>query len=178
MNAYPLRRMVAWNLPAYETVKAAHAQGAAIQWNHPGFPGSPWDTAQQPKGLVGTAFDAWEHYTPLYDEWKEQGTVPVFVGTTDTHDGTFSWPERTVIHGPSAHGSDLAEAVRAGNVAMWSMEGNQLLYGREEVVASAWAALAEGPRMKEDKAARIRAALQKVRLADLLKASPPSVTKM
>jgi len=173
MCAYPLQKLVAWDLPAYDIVKAAHAQGAAIQWNHPGFPGSPWDTAQQPKGLTGTAFDAWEHYTPWYEEWKAQGRVPVFVGTTDTHDGTFSWPERTVMQGPSPRGDDLAEAIRAGNVAMWSMEGAQLLYGREDVVEAIWRALAEGRKLKEEKAARIRAALQGLKLVDLLKASEP-----
>lgn len=173
MCAYPLRELVAWELPAYDIVKAAHVQGAAIQWNHPGFPGSAWDTAQQPKGLMGTAFDAWEHYTPWYEEWKAQGRVPVFVGTTDTHDGTFSWPERTVMQGPSPRGEDLAEAIRAGNVAMWSMEGGQLLYGREEVVAAIGAALAEGRRLKEEKAERIRAALQGLKLVDLLQASEP-----
>lgn len=173
MCAYPLQKLVAWDLPAYDIVKAAHAQGAVIQWNHPGFPGSPWDTAQQPKGLVGTAFDAWEHYTPWYEEWKAKGVVPVFVGSTDTHDGTFSWPERTVIQGPSAQGDDLAEAIRAGNVAMWCMEGDQLLYGREEIVEAIWAALAEGRKLKEEKVDRLRAALRRMKLVDLLKASEP-----
>lgn len=173
MNAYPVRELVAWDTTAAVICKAAHAQGAVIQWNHPGFPGSEWDSAHQRQGLAGTSFDAWEHHTPLLADWQGRGTAPVFVGSTDTHDGTFSWPERTVVRGAGAQGADLAEAIRAAEVAMQSVEGHELFYGREEVVAAVWAALAEGQRLKEEKATRIRQALQGVDLVGLLKASQP-----
>jgi len=76
LNAYPVKELVGWELPLEGIVNAAHAQGAVIQWNHPGYPGSDWDSTQQPKGLEGTGLDAWEHMPPRYDEWKQAGKLP------------------------------------------------------------------------------------------------------
>jgi hypothetical protein len=172
-NAYPVRELVPWDTTAAAICQAAHAQGAAVQWNHPGFPGSDWDSAQQLHGLEGTALDAWEHLTPLLADWQAQGRVPVFVGSTDTHSGTFSWPERTVVRGVAAQGGDLAAAVRAGDVAMQSVEGDRLFYGREDLCSAAWAALASGDLLKAEKAERLRRALRGIDLVGLLEASQP-----
>jgi hypothetical protein len=55
------------------------------------------------------------------------------------------------------------------------MEGDRLLYGREDLAASIWAALGEGGGLKEEKAARLRAALRGIDLVGLLRSSQPRV---
>jgi hypothetical protein len=172
---YPVTELVPWDTTAAAICQAAHAQGAAVQWNHPGYPGSPWDSGQQRRGLMGTQLDAWEHPTPLLEVWEEHGLVPAptFVGSTDTHDGTFSWPERTVVFAPRLSGPDLAAAVRAGDVVMHSPEGDRLFYGRPELMARIWDALAAGDGLRRAKEQRLRAALRDIDLVSLLEGSQP-----
>lgn len=170
-NAYPLKEVVSWEVPLGDIVKAAHDQGAVIQWNHPGALHSDWEKAQTPNGLAGTALDAWEHIPPAYDEWKNARKLPVITGSTDTHDGTFSWPERTVVISPSPEGEDLAEAVRRNRVAAIDWDNSHYLFGSDEMTALVWAALADGKALKEMKAQRIKQALAKADIVGMIESS-------
>lgn len=178
-NAYPLKELVGWELPLEGIVNAAHAQGAVIQWNHPGYPGSDWDSTQQPKGLEGTGLDAWEHVPPRYDEWKQAGKLPVLTGATDTHSGTFNPTECTIILAPSADGADIAAAIRRGDVIGVSPRESGLLFGSDRMASVVRAALAEGKSLKAAKAERLKAELKNADLAGLIKASAakPEVKK-
>lgn len=167
MNAYPLREVVSSDLPLYDAMRAAHSQGAVTQWNHPGFPSSEWANKQMKNGLAGTGFDAWEHIPMSYDTWKESGRLPTLVGTSDTHNGTFGWSERTVILAPSAGEYDVAESVRWGRTAIVSPNDPLLLYGNSDMTAPLWAALADGKKLKEAKAERIKQMLKNADMSKL-----------
>lgn len=172
-NAYPLTNVIPWKTNLETIVKAAHDQNAVIQWNHPGFPYSIWTVNQMPKILEGTGIDAWEHYPEEFEEWKKAGKVPVLTGTTDTHDGTFDSPERTIMLAPAATGADVAAAVRSGNVVALSPDGGRLLYGPDQLTAIVWQAIAEGKTLKAIKADRIKTVLRNADIVGLLKSSPP-----
>ena len=177
MNAYPLKERIPWNLMPEEAAKQAHAQGAAIQWNHPGG-ASEWAKKHLAEGVVGTGFDAWEHFPAHYAAWKEAGILPTVVGSTDEHFG-FVGPnqERTLFFAPAATGEALAEAVRSKNaVALFGKKG-RLLYGpNDAAIAKVWASLAEGKSMKDAKAERLRSALKDADIAGLLRHSPVKPT--
>jgi len=170
-NAYPLREPISEKLTMQEMVKAAHAQGAVIQWNHPTAVPSEWTTAHL-AGIKGTGLDAWEHIPPEYDAWKNAGKLPTLTGTTDTHDGTFAYPERTVILAPSPLPQDVAEAVRRGRTVVISGMGDRIIYGSDEMIAAA-SSLADGRLLKAAKAERLKKLLSRADVAGLLRASQP-----
>jgi len=171
-NAYPLKRVIG-PIPPADAVREAHAQGAIIQWNHPGWPASDWAFRHVPRGTEGTGFDAWEHYTDEIDRWKRQGIMPVVVGSTDNHSTSFGWSERTAIIGPSAEGNDLADAIRGRRAALVAQTTNGYLYGPDEMPYWVWQALADGASVKRTHAERIRTALQDADIMGLLRANPP-----
>lgn len=168
LNAYPLREVVSSTLTPEETIKAAHLQGAVVQWNHPGFTGSDFEMSHLMTGLAGTQCDAWEHYTSLYTAWKASGKLPVMVGATDTHSGTFGWPERTLILAPSPEGNDLADAIRQAKVVMVSSQGGDFLYGSDEMLKYAWSALKEGNKLKAAKAEQLKQLFKNADITGLL----------
>jgi len=175
-NAYPLTEPITPEMSPYETAKAAHEQGAVIQWNHPGFPESDWALAHMNTQLDDTGCDAWEHVPPTYDEWKQAGKLPVIVGSTDTHSGACSTPaERTVILAPAPLGPDLAEAVRRGQVVAVEIGSSRVFYGQDIMFGRFIAALAEGTALKKTKAGRITEALKDADIPALLKAGPPKI---
>ena len=177
-NAYPLRELIPWTLTVEEFVKAAHAQGAVIQWNHPGFPGGEWDAVHQRTALQGTEIDAWEHVVPAtYEKWKAAGMLPVITGSTDTHSGTFVDLERTIVIAPSPSGTDIAEAVRARRVVALDLIGGRLLYGPDAMVGTVWGALSEGKALKAATAERLKAALRRADIPGLIRSSPPRAVK-
>jgi len=170
VNAFPVKELISWKLTPYETVKAAHAEGAVIQWNHPGVPGGPWDTAHQADGLADTGMDAWEHFPPYYDQWKGAKSVPTLTGASDTYTGTFDTLERTIVAAPSPAAADVAEAIR------WKRElailpGPDWFYGHPSLIARLCADLAQGTALKTAKADALRAMLKDADVVGLLKAS-------
>jgi len=171
-NAYPLKTVLPFTTE-YDTIKAAHQQGAVIQWNHPDR-SEDWNKAQYFQALTGTALDAWEHVPDYYEEWKAQGMLPVVTGTSDTHDNT-PWSERTLILAPSAQGEDIAEAIRSGQAIAVSLyeQRPEIFFGSEAMQARAWALLADGEALKQAHAERLRAMLKGADLVGLLKASQP-----
>mgnify|MGYP005839765869 FL=1 len=173
MNAYPVRECISPDLSPYDTIKAAHVQGAVIQWNHPSAPDSDWAKAHRDTGGAGTGLDAWEHIPPKYDEWKSAGNLPVITGSTDTHNGAFSYNERTVIFAPSADADDVAEAVRCGRVVALSLHDSRMLYGPDDLIAAVVSALREGRGLKSAAEHRIRLALQTSDVPGLIRASKP-----
>ncbi|KPJ62009.1 hypothetical protein AMK68_05455 [candidate division KD3-62 bacterium DG_56] len=174
LNAYPLKQVVSWRLSPYDTIKAAHVQGAVIHWCHPYAISSKWADPLMETGIAGTGLDAWEHIPRTYDAWKKAGTLPVLVGSTDSHSGTFTQaPERTIIFAPTAQGDDLAEAIRSGHTVLVAWKAQNLFYGADDMLALAWAALAEGEALKTAKAECLRNVLKEADLAGMLLASPP-----
>jgi hypothetical protein len=171
-NAYPLRTRVAWTNDANRIFRDAHSQGAVIQWNHPGYPGSAWDTDLQETGFDVSGLNAWEHYTPRIDGWEAAGRMPALVGSTDTHSGTFGVAERTVIVSMGAAGEDLAAAIRRRQTVLLSSEGPRFLYGPRRLTDLVWAALAEGQTLRTLRTERIQATLRRADLAGLLSAAP------
>ncbi|NQU09393.1 hypothetical protein HQ590_01265 [bacterium] len=173
LNAYPLQQLVSWRLTPEETVRAAHEQGAVIQWNHPGWsPDYPWTKRHLEIGLTGTGLDAWEHRPPHYEAWKAQNRLPVIVGSTDTHSGTFDRLERTIILAPSTEGRDLAEAIRSGNAVMVWTDGEHFVYGSDDMAARVALALREGTGLIRQAEHRIAESLREIDLQKLLKESP------
>jgi hypothetical protein len=172
MNAYPLKDVISWKLSPYETVKAAHAQGAVVQWNHPGFPDDTWQTEHMKTGLEGVGTEAWEHVPFQYDLWKREGRCPLIVGTSDTHDGTFSDGECTIVWAASTAGDDVAEAIRWGQAVAVEPAFAKLFYGPDGMIARAWAALAEGKALKAAKADELKRVLEKADLRGIVQAAP------
>jgi len=173
-NAYPLKTALPFTTE-YDTIKAAHAQGAVVQWNHPDR-SEDWNKAQYFQALNGTALDAWEHIPGYFEEWKAQGMLPVITGTSDTH-SPIPWSERTIILAPSAQGADIAEAIRAKQAIAVSLyeQRPEIFFGAEGMRNLAWALLADGDGLKQTHAARLKAMLKNADLVGLLKASPPRV---
>ena len=179
MNAYPLAEPITPEMTAYETVKAAHEQGAVIQWNHPGFPESDWALVHMDGALDDTGCDAWEHVPPTYDEWKQAGKLPVIVGSTDTHSGACSMAgERTIILAPTPDGADLAEAIRRGHAATVGVRSARVFHGEDIMIGRVVSALAEGAAIKQAKAGRIREVLRNADVPALLQVSPARVVNV
>jgi hypothetical protein len=174
VNAYPVTRFIAPAQTVEAIGSAAEAQGAVVQWNHPGFPAADFAVKQMPLGLAGTGLSAWEHYPARHDDWLKAGTLPPIVGATDTHDGTFAKPERTIICVPKASGAALASAVRRGRAVALLHGRDTLFYGPDAAsIAAVWTALAQGETLRDEKAERLKAVLRNADIAGLLRASEP-----
>ena len=171
--------MVSWKQPSDKIIEAAHKQGAVIQWNHPPWPGqdSEWGKEHARNGIAGTGLDAWEHYPTNYEEWKRTGKLPVLVGTTDTHSGTFEG-ERTIVFAPAPMGEDVAEAIRRARAVAVFPYCPRLFYGPDDnLISVVWSALAEGKALKAAKAEHLRSALRNADLAGMLQADPSAIAK-
>jgi hypothetical protein len=168
MNAYPLKELIPWDRPAEETIALAHAQGAVIQWNHPGAGRDAWTQKQIKDGMAGTALDALELEGDLYEQWKQSGREPIVVDRTDSHSGFFGWGGRTIILAPGASGEDLAEAIRKGRVVAIDPASRRLIYGPEPMRQAVLAALAEAKALKQAKRLAIQRILQKADFAGAL----------
>jgi len=178
MNAYPLRKLIPANLSPYATIRAAHMQGAVIQWNHPGSNFDwAWYLAHGEQAMRGTGLDAWEHPMSQYGQWKAEGRLPPLVGSTDTHDATYGQSERTLILAPGPAADDVAEAVRREAILLVSVQDSRMFLGPDEMIARAVAALSDGQALREQRAARLKAALAKADIPSLLRKSPAAVVK-
>jgi hypothetical protein len=157
-NAFPLTERIAPDMTPAELTRQVHDRGAFVQWNHPGYP--DWGKEYLATGLPPDAFDAWEHLPPRIDAWKKN--VPLLTGTTDTHDGTFGQsPERTIVFVDPVDGAILAGELRAKRAVAVLPDGGKLFYGPGVYVTRALAALAEGQGLKEARARRLGAILDK-----------------
>lgn len=119
MNVYPLTEEGGYSFgPTFEEMVAtAHKNNAIIQWNHPDTDYSNLPDYLE-NGLKGSNLDAWEHYPPHYSKWKREGRLPVLVGGTDTHNGTFHMPERSLMFLPSCDIRAIADGLKAGRIVM------------------------------------------------------------
>jgi len=171
LNAYPLRELVDWTLPPYEVVRSAHAQGAVVHWSHPTEGAGEWTETGFAYGLGPLGVEAWEHVPPAYDEWREEGRLPVLVGSTDEHMGYFFNLERSIILAPGAGGVDVAEAIRRGNVCIIEPTMENVVYGAPHMIGRVREALLEGTELRTRRAARVRAALSSLDIAGLIHAS-------
>jgi len=169
LNAYPISKLVSWNVPAADIIRSAHEQNAVIQWNHPGNPLSPWAQKYLNDGIEGTGLDAWENYPRKYDEWKKAGKLPLVIGSTDSHDGTFSAPARTIIFAPSPQGWDIAEAVRSRREIGLLPTQPHLLCGSDIGASYVYAALAESKALKSAKTKQLTDALRCADIVGLLR---------
>jgi hypothetical protein len=174
-NGYPLQQRVSPQLPLDRAVAAIHQQGGIAQWNHPGFPNPApdWVLAHLRSGLAGTGLDIWEHVPGRYQAWRQAGTLPIITGTTDTHNGTFSPPERTVIFALELQEKNLMAALRGDRIICLSPEDAEYIYGSKTMLARFRQALARGGDLKQEKARRLQSMLRRADLAGLLEASSP-----
>ncbi|MBE3070875.1 MAG: CehA/McbA family metallohydrolase, partial [Planctomycetes bacterium] len=181
-NAYPVKELIPWDAKAGDVdglIAAAHAQGAVIQWNHPGFPGSPWEIEQIPTALDRVGADAWEHVPTEYDRWKQLKACPLLVGTTDTHNGTFTPAECTIILAASPQGPAVVEAIQNRLAVAVLPFYAKIFYGPDPVVALAWSALADGKGLRAAKAGELKKVLKKADLPVILRDAPSKpVAKM
>ncbi len=170
LNGYPLREMVDWELAPYELVRSVHAQGAAIQWNHPEA-NSEWGKVGFAEGIGPLGVDAWEHVPPAYDKWRAEGRLPTLVGSTDEHMGYFFNVERSVIFAPSPAGVDVGDAVRRGNVCVFDPTLPRVVYGAPRMIGRVRQAMLEGKTLHERRQAAIAVALANVDIVGLISAS-------
>ncbi|HOK79716.1 MAG TPA: sugar-binding protein [bacterium] len=167
-NAYPLTKAIPWTLPPEQIISLVHQQSAIVQWNHPGWTYSTWELQRIDSGLE-TGLDAWEHIPFHYYQWKKNDTLPPLIGSTDTHDGTFSNPERTVIVSSGCQEKDIVEAIRTGKTILVSpSRGSDFMYGDNAVVSQAWDILLEPQELKNMKKQHIMNMLKNADLPGLL----------
>ena len=140
MNVYPVPPEGGYTFgPTFEKmVDAAHTiKGAIIQWNHPdtSYSNLPYYLEN---GIRETKLDAWEHYPPHSPKWKKEGKLPVLTGGTDTHNGTFHMPERSIMFIPSADCYDIAAGVKNGKIVMMDPWNGAYTITREMINKSRW----------------------------------------
>ncbi|MCM8816983.1 MAG: hypothetical protein NC913_05675 [Candidatus Omnitrophica bacterium] len=169
-NAYPLKKVIPWDGTAEEIIDYAKQQSAIIQWNHPGWTNSQWELSRLEKPLTDTNLDAWEHIPLYYYDWKKQDILPALVGSTDTHDGTFSNPERTIIVAPSVSEKSIVDAIKEKRSILVSpAAGSDYMYGENYFIGEAWDILLEAQNLKENKRNQIKSMLKNADLTNLLK---------
>ncbi|HDZ20426.1 hypothetical protein LCGC14_0161870 [marine sediment metagenome] len=172
LNGYPLGELVDAELPAYDLVRNAHAQGAVVQWNHPSEGSGKWAELGFSQGLGPLGVEAWEHVPAAYEQWRKTGRLPVLVGSTDMHLGYFTDLERSIILAPSAGAVDVAEAVRRGNVCIIQPTRKNVVYGAPHMIHLARAALLEGNEFRSRRADYLRSVLANVDITGLITTSP------
>lgn len=82
-----------------------------IVWNHLGWTGSEWELSRIDIGLSGIEVEVWEHIPFNYYDWKKKAMLPALIGSTDTHDGTFSNPERTIVYSADLKVESIVDAI-------------------------------------------------------------------
>lgn len=190
VNIYPTPPGSSYKLgPTFkDVVDHAHTiPGAIIQWNHPdtGYSNLPHYLEN---GLEGSNLDAWEHYPPHYTKWKKEGKLPILTGGTDTHNGTFHMPERSIMFIPTADCYDIAAGVRAGKIVMmdpWNgaytitrnmvnksrWDSDLFFYGQDDMIQLAVDVLADPEYLVKIKKKRIAEYLKDVDIRGLINSS-------
>ncbi|MBE6407963.1 MAG: hypothetical protein E7038_05085 [Lentisphaerae bacterium] len=190
MNVYPVPPEGGYTFgPTFEKmVDAAHTiKGAIIQWNHPdtSYSNLPYYLEN---GIQETKLDAWEHYPPHYTKWKKEGKLPVLTGGTDTHNGTFHMPERSIMFIPSADCYDIAAGVKNGKIVMmdpWNgaytitrdminksrWDSDLFFYGQDDMIQLAVDVLADLTYLVDLKKKRIAEYLKEVNVRGLINSS-------
>lgn len=168
-NAYPLEKVIPWDLPAEQIIQLAHQQQAIIQWNHPGWTNSEWEMSRIDSPLTDTGLDAWEHIPFHYYDWKKQDISPALIGSTDTHDGTFSKPERTIIYSNKISAKDIVDAIKEKRCLIFSPSAeSDVMYGETNIIGEAWDILVEGQQLKKQKQETIKKMLKNADLPGIL----------
>lgn len=190
VNVYPMPPGSSYKLgPTFkDVVDHAHSiKGAIIQWNHPdtGYSNLPHYLEN---GIEGSGLDGWEHYPPHYTKWKKEGKLPVLTGGTDTHNGTFHMPERSIMFIPTADCYDIAAGVKAGKIVMmdpWNgaytitreminksrWDSDLFFYGQDDMIQLAVDVLADPHYLVDIKKKRIAAYLKDVDIRGLIDSS-------
>lgn len=168
-NAYPLKEVIPWKGTAEEIINLARTQSAIVQWNHPGWTGTKWELTRLDQPLKDINLDAWEHIPLYYYQWKTQDILPSLVGTTDTHDGTFSNPERTIIVAPYLSEKSIVDAIKEKRSILVSpSSGSDYMYGDNYFIGEAWDIMLEAQQLKETKRNQIKSMLKNADLVNLL----------
>ena len=190
VNIYPMKMGNEYSLgPTFkDVVAAAHAiDGAIIQWNHPDTSYSNLPEYLE-NGIEGSGLHAWEHYPPHYTKWKKEGKLPVLTGGTETHNGTFHMPERSLMFLPSSSCADIAEGVRKNSLVMvdpWNgaytitrgmvnksrWDSDLYFYGSDSMIQLAVDALADDDYLLNVKKKRIAQYLEKLDVKGLINSS-------
>ncbi|MCM8789291.1 MAG: hypothetical protein NC907_05830, partial [Candidatus Omnitrophica bacterium] len=168
-NAYPLKRLIPWDVGKDEIINRAKQQVAIIHWNHPGWTNSQWELSRIDQLPVDGTLDAWEHIPAHYYLWKKQDILPALVGTTDSHDGTFSNPERTIIVSADLSERSIVEAIKnKRSILVSPYSGSDFMYGENESISEAWDFLFEAKELKTAKKGHIKNLLREANLVGLL----------
>ncbi|HON05686.1 MAG TPA: sugar-binding protein [Candidatus Ratteibacteria bacterium] len=169
MNAYPLKKTINWKVSLDEIIQQVKKQDAIIVWNHPGWTGSEWELSRIDSGISTIGVDAWEHIPAYYYEWKKQEILPPLIGSTDTHDGTFSNPERTIILSSELSQEGVVSAIKNHNTILVSpSKGSDYMYGENAVIAEVWDIISDGYGMKKAKENQIKKMLKDSNIIKLL----------
>ncbi len=167
LNAYPLTEPIYQYADLQGVLKAAKAQNAVVQWNHPTEYGIAlndyWFGNLSESGL-----DATERHLDLYG--KNDDANPPIVGSSDTHRGILSG-EYTVVLAEYPSGEAVAAAVKSRMAAMVCPGYDQYVYGNARI-KSAVATLLSSPALAaEQRRERLLNAIPKVNLQVLLDAT-------
>ncbi|MCM8822920.1 MAG: hypothetical protein NC831_09010, partial [Candidatus Omnitrophica bacterium] len=102
-------------------------------------------------------------------KWKKQGILPALVGTTDTHDGTFSNPERTAIVSADLSEKSIVDAIKnKKSILISPYAGSDFMYGENDAISEAWDFLLEAKEIKTAKKDYIKNLLKEADLLGLL----------
>ena len=168
-NAYPLKKLIPWDVSDQEIINLAKQQDAVIHWNHPGWTNSQWELVRIDQVPAEGTLDAWEHIPAHYYKWKKQGILPALVGTTDTHDGTFSNPERTAIVSADLSEKSIVDAIKnKKSILISPYAGSDFMYGENDAISEAWDFLLEAKEIKTAKKDYIKNLLKEADLLGLL----------
>ena len=142
LNFMPLTECISSDLPYVGLVKEAKRQGAIGLLCHPMTYGSNLKDFWY-SDFRGTGLDAVERRIEYIDKWRKAGTLPVVLGSTDTHDGLFGHMERSVILAERVDSQSFADSVRSRLAGMIAPDLAEYIVADERVVNAVRAALAD-----------------------------------
>lgn len=170
LNFFPLQRVVSQEQTYRELLADAHGQGAVVMLNHPMTYGTNLRKFWY-GDFRGTGLEAVERRIEYLDRWREEGTAPVILGSTDTHSGIFGNYDRSVVLTDELTGRAVAEAIRNRNAGMLAPDLAQYVVADPPVVAAVRAALAD-PELPSLHARRLADAFAGTDFAMLLRLAP------
>ena len=167
-NSYPLTENIPANLSLDELIKAAHRQGALVQYNHPASYSNRRDL--QLNGIAGTELEAWEHEFPAYAEnWQ---VLPAQIGSSDNHNSSFP-TERTICCLESVSDKIFQNTVRRRQTGVTDAVSAEFVYAPEELKGMLLTALLEPKKyLTQPHYRRLQKSLQHTDIAGLFNDSP------
>ncbi len=142
LNFMPLTECISSDLPYVGLLKDAKRQGAIGLLCHPMTYGSNLKEFWY-SDFRGTGLEAVERRIEYIDKWRKAGTLPVVLGSTDTHHGIFGHLERSVILSETVDSQSFADSVRNHLAGMIAPDLAEYIIADERIVNAIRAALAD-----------------------------------